>query len=286
MKVLKSAVLGMALSLFALSIVPTAFGVEPFRGNWSIAPSEQAGMVKFGISHRGDDGQSDNESDWPVSALQGIDLATPGKHDVRFTINREAGRIDAEGFMKDGEGAGIFSFTPDPNYVPAMTRLGFGGIDSHMQFAMAIHDVTTEFARTMKAENLSDLDTNKLLAFRIFDVNPQYIRELRAEGLPAKDADTLIAFRVHKVTPARVRELRQTGLELDEDQLIAFQVHEVTPEYVTKVKALGLGDPDADQLIALRVHDVTPEYIARMKSRGLKNLTLDQIVELKVHGID
>jgi len=286
MKSFKQAVLGAAFSLLALNVVPTVLGAEQFRGNWSIAPSKQAGMVKFGVSHRGDDGQSDNESDWPVSALQGIDLTTPGRHDVRFTINREAGRIDAEGFMKDGEGAGIFSFTPDPNYVPAMSRLGFGGIDSHLQFAMAIHDVTQEFARTMKAENLSGLDTDKLIAFRIFDVSPQYIRELRAEGLPAREADTLIAFRVHEVTPENVRELRKTGLALDEDQLIAFKVHEVTPEYVAKVKALDLGDPDADQLIALRVHDVTPEYIARMKSRGLKNLTLDQIVELKVHDID
>ena len=173
-------------------------------------------MVKFGITYRhDDDGQSQHESDWPVSALQGIDLATPGKHDVKFTINREAGRIDGEGFVKGGEGAGIFRFEPNPNYAPAMARLGFDGIDAHMQFAMAIHDVTQEFARTMKAENLSGLDTDKLIAFRIFDVNPQFIRELRAEGLPARNADTLIAFRVHEVTPAVVRELRKTGLELE-----------------------------------------------------------------------
>ena len=178
-----------------------------------------------------------------MSALQGIDLATPGKHDVKFTINREAGRIDAEGFVKDGEGAGIFRFEPDPNYAPAMARLGFDGIDAHKQFAMAMHDVTQEFARTMKAENLPGLDTDKLIAFRIFNVNPQFIRELRAEGLPAKDADTLIAFRVHEVTPAIVRELRKTGLELDEDHLIAFAVHEVTPEYVAKVDRMGLGQP-------------------------------------------
>ena len=286
MKSFKSAVLGMAFSLFALSAATAIQGAEQLRGNWSIAPSKKAGMVKFGITHGHDGGRSQHDSDWPVSALQGIDLATPGKHDVRFTINREAGRFDGEGFVKDGEGAGIFRFEPNPNYAPAMARLGFNGIDDEMQFAMAIHDVTQEFARTMKAENLSGLDTDKLIAFRIFDVNPRFIRELRAEGLPAKDADTLIAFRVHEVTPARVRELRKTGLELDEDHLIAFSVHEVTPEYVAKVNSLGLGAPDADQLIALRVHDVTPEYIDKMKSRGLKNLTLDRLVELKVHGID
>ena len=286
MKSLKSAARGAALSLLALVSTTAPSAADPLRGSWSISPSKQAGMVKFGISYRDDDGQSQHQSDWPVSALQGIDFATPGRHDVKFTINREAGRIDGEGFVKSGEGAGIFQFSADPNYVGSMDKLGFGGIDTHKQFAMAVHDVSTEFARTMQAEKLEGVDTDKLIAFRIFDVNPQFIREIRAEGLPAREADTLVAFRVHEVTPAFVRDMRNQGLELDEDQLIAFRVHEVTPEYVAKIESLGLGKPDADMLIALRVHEVTPEYIARMKSRGLKNLTLDQLVQLKVHDID
>ena len=287
MKSFKSAVLGTALSLLAFNMAAVAWSAE-LRGNWSLAPSKQPGQVKFGITYRhdDDDGQSQHGSDWPVSALQRLDLATPGRHDVRFTINREAGRIEAEGFVKDGEGAGIFRFEPDSNYVPAMARLGFGDIDEEKQFAMALHDVTQEFARTMMAEDLSGLETDKLIGFRIFDVNRQYIRELRAAGVPARDADKLMAFRVHGVTPETVRELRKRGLELSEDQLIAFHVHQVTPEYASRIEAQGLGRPDADQLIALRVHGVTPEYIAKMKSRGLKNLSIERIVELKVHGID
>ena len=226
MKVLKSAVLGAAFSLLALAVVPTVLGAEQVRGNWSIAPSKQAGMVKFGISHRGDDGQSDNESDWPVSALQGIDLATPGKHDVKFSINREAGRIDAEGFVKDGEGAGIFGFTPDPNYAPAMAKLGFGGIDSHMQFAMAIHDVTTEFARTMKAENLSGLDTDTLIACRVHEVTPEYVAKVGAMGLGKPDADQLLALRVYDVTPEYIAEMKSRGLKnLTIDRIVDLKVH-------------------------------------------------------------
>jgi hypothetical protein len=283
MKVFKTAALGAALSLLALDLAAAA---EPFRGSWTLAPSQKAGMVMFGISYRNESSQLQHESDWPVDSLQGIDLATPGRHDVRFTIVREAGLIEAEGFVKGGEGAGVFNFVANPDFVPAMEKTGFGDIDGHRQFAMAIHDVTTDFARTMKAEKLEDLETDKLIAFRIFDVTPAFIREMRAEGLPARDANKLIAFRVHGVTPAIVRELRKSGLELEEDQLIAFRVHKVTPEYVAKVRAAGLGQPDANQLIAMRVHGITPEYITQMKSRGLKNLTLDRLVQLKVHGID
>lgn len=258
MKSLKSAVRGTVLSLLALGFTGEVSAAEPLRGSWTVMPSKEPGMVEFGLSYRDGGSHSMHESDWPVSALQGIDLATPGRHDVRFTVKREAGRIDAEGYISGGEGAGPLRFEPDPNYPAAMERIGFGGIDADKQFAMTVHDVTQEFARTMKAENLSGLDTDKLIAFRIFDVNPRFIRELRAAGLPANSSDTLIAFRVH----------------------------EVTPEFVQQIGSLGMGRPDEDQLIALRVHQVTPEYIAAMKARGLRNLTLDRIVQLKVHDID
>lgn len=285
MKAFKTAVLGTAFSLLALSLAP-AFAAGELRGHWSIMPSKTPGMVQLGITHREDGSQSQHQSDWPVSSLQGIDLATRGKHDVKFAVVREAGRIDAEGFVKDGEGAGVFRFTPDPGFVPAMENLGFEDIDRYKQFAMAIHDVTTDFARTMQAEKISGLDTDRLIAFRIFEVTPAFIQEMRAAGLPADDANKLVAFRVHGVTPAVVRELFGLGLDLEEDQLIAFRVHQVTPEYVAKVKAANLGEPEANELIAMRVHGITPAYIDDMKARGLKNLTLQRLIELKVHGID
>jgi len=75
MKTLKTAVLGTALSLLALNLASAA---EPLRGNWSIAPSKQAGMVKFGITYRDEGSHSQHQSDWPVNSLQGFDLATPG----------------------------------------------------------------------------------------------------------------------------------------------------------------------------------------------------------------
>ena len=169
-----------------------------------------------------------------------------------------------------------------------MAALGFTGIDEEKQFAMAVHDVTLEFARQMKAEKLTDLDTDKLIAFRIFDVNRSSSSARCApKALPAKDSR-----QTHRV-PRAWRDARdgarargRPGSQLDEDQLIAFRMHGVTPEFIAKVEALGFKDPEPDQLVAMRVHGVTPEYIAEMKSRGMKDLTIDKLVNLRVHGID
>jgi hypothetical protein len=275
-----------AMAICAWMLNGAVFAAGEFKGNWTLMPSKEAGKVQFGLFHRHDGGNSHSENDWPVSALQGLDLATRARHDVRFTIARDAGRFDCDGYLTGGEGAGIFRFTHDAQFARAMRDLGFDGIDENKQFAMAVHDVTLEFARQMKAEKLTGFDTDKLIAFRIFDVNPQFIREMRAEGLRAADSDRLIAFRVHGVTPILVRDLKRAQIEVDEDQLIAFRVHGVTPEFIASVEAMGFTDVEPDQLIAMRVHGVTPEFISEMKSRGLKDLSIDKLVALRVHGID
>jgi hypothetical protein len=286
MKTIKHGILALAFCVMTLGFAQSALAAEELKGTWALEPTTDANRVHLALRHRSDRHNSNIEMDQPTSAFAGLDLATPGKHDVKFSMTRDAGRLDCEGYINDGEGAGTYRFTPDAKYVSAMSAVGFSDIDDNKQFAMALHDVSVEFAKQMKAEDLDNLDTDKLLAFRIFDVNPQFIREMRAAGLPAKDADKLIAFRVHGVKAKDVAAMRKSGIEADENQLIAFRVHGVTPEYVAKVEKLGLGRVKPDQLVAMRVHGVTPEYIANLKSRGMKDLTIDKVVNLKIHGID
>jgi hypothetical protein len=282
----RHAFIAMVLLALNLAFAPIVQAAEEFKGTWSILSSKHPGKVRLGLAHRMHGGQSQHESDWPVSTLQGLELSGTGKRDVTFRIERAAGRFDCEGYIKDGEGAGIFRFTPDPKFVQAMGDIGFTGIDLHKQVAMAVHDVTVEFARSMQAEKLSGLDSDKLIALRIFDVTPQFIREMRAEGLPMTDSEKPIAFRVHGVTSALAREVRNSGLDASEDTLIAFRVHNVSPEFIAEIDSLGFKSTKADELIAMRVHGVTPEFITDLRSRGLKNLSIDQLINLRVHGID
>jgi len=99
-----------------------------------------------------------------------VDLTKAGKQEVHFTITRDAGKFDCEGFLNNGEGAGLFHFYPESKYSGEMQALGFGGIDADKQYSMAVMDVSTAFAKEMKNEHLTELDTDKLIAFRIFDV--------------------------------------------------------------------------------------------------------------------
>ena len=291
---------------------------EVRSGDWTIAKSDIPGKVEVSLIEHHHGGQSNHQSDWPITTFQGVDFSKPGRQDVHFTIARDAGKIDCEGFLNNGEGAGLFHFQPDPNYAREMSAIGFPVVDNdndEKQFSMAVMDVTLDFAKQMKNEHLSGLDTDKLVAFRIFGVNAEFIQALRAEGLKTPDADKLVAFRIHGVTPEMIRSLRQAGYSPDEDtliamrihgatpewiaelkqrgydhvdleKLIAFRIHGVSPEFIGKVQGLGYAHPDPDELIAMRIHNVTPEYISDMKARGIHDLSIDQLVSMRIHGID
>jgi hypothetical protein len=283
-------------------------------GDWTISKSEAPGKVEFSLIEHHHGGTSSHQSDWSASAFLGVDFSKPGRQDVHFIITRDAGKIDCEGFLNNGEGAGLFHFQADSNYPREMQALGFS-VDDEKQFTMAVQDVSLEFAKQMKNEHLSNLDTDKLIAFRIFRVDSAFIDALRAEGLKISDADKLVAFRIHGVSPQMVRSLHQAGYSPDEDmliamrihgatpewmaelqqrgydhidleKLIAFRIHGVSPEFIQKLQSMGYAHPDPDELIAMRIHNVTPEYISDMRSRGIHDLSIDQLVSMRIHGID
>src|SRR5579885_3482668 len=283
----RHALIAYILVACTLVIAFLALASENLSGSWTLRHSDEPGKVAFALitHHRG--GTSHHGSDWPASAFRGLDLSKSGKQDVKFAISRDAGRFDCQGYLEDGEGAGVFHFFPNENYAREMNSLGFTGVDSEKQFTMAVMDVSLDFARGMKAEHLDGLDTDKLIAFRIFKVTPEFIESLRNEGLKIADADNLIALRIHGATPQWIEQLSREGYNhVDLRKLIAFRIHGVSPEFIRKLQSLGFQHPEPDQLVAMRIHGVTPEYIEGLRSRGLKDLTIDQLVSLRIHGID
>lgn len=253
--------LGAGLLALALIDLPAA-AADLLNGQWTLNPADSAGQVHLMLVRSGRPGNTfTTGSDWNTADLKGIDLQSAGKHDVRFTIERDAGRLEADGFVShvEGggtEGAGLFRFTPSTGYAAAMAAAGFPGVETEQQLSLALNDVSTAFAKEMKAQGFEDLDLHNLRAFRIHHVDLAYIKALQAQGVDTKSAKSLIAFRIHNVTP----------------------------EFARAVRGLGY-TPSDKQLIALRIHDVTPEYISGLKAHGMEKLTLDKVINLKIHGI-
>src|SRR5436190_3793164 len=220
--------------------VAKALGGEGQSGDWTLRRSDAPGRVEFSLMDSRAGHHFHYSSDWPASDFSGVDFSKSGRQEVHFTIARDAGKFQCEGFLQDGEGAGLFHFLADAKYAREMKSLGFERIDGDKQWAMAIHDVSLKFARDIKAENLPGLDTDKLIAFKIHGVTPEFIDQMRSSGVNLSDSDKFIAYRIHGVSPQFVSDLRSAGLTVtDGDKLIAFRIHGVSPEMVRSVRQAG-----------------------------------------------
>lgn len=275
--------------LLAVSLLLGAARVhaaELLNGQWTLNPAGTSGEVDLMLVRSGNPGTTfTHASTLTADDLKGLDLSTAGRHDVRFTLARDAGTLEAEGFVSGAEGAGLFKFTPNPKYAADMAALGFSGIEEEKQLGLALTDVSLAFAREIRGLKIDGMDVRMLRNFRVHKIDSAFVKAIRAESLSAITARELVNFRVHKVTPEFIKELRTENLgNIGPKDLVAFRIHEVTPAFVKAVRAQGF-TPTEKKLVALKVHDVTPEYIAGLKKRGMERLTLDKVISLKIHSI-
>ena len=93
------------------------------RGRWS-----------FGLIEHRHGGSSHHESSLAAGSFCGARSFEGWSADVKFSITRDAGRFDCEGFVENGEGAGFFHFTADGKYQGELQSLGFGGVNEEKQY--------------------------------------------------------------------------------------------------------------------------------------------------------
>jgi hypothetical protein len=271
-----------------VSVGQIAFcAAKDLSGEWTMTKSGKPDKVTFSLHRSSSQGSNFNtSSEWNLSEFRGLDMTTAGKHDVHFVVARDAGQIEGEGFLRDGEGAGLFRFIPDAKYADRMAALGFPGIsDDNKQLAFALHNVSLQFARDVKQTGVQGLDTDKLLAFGIFGVSPTFINDVKSAGLALPDADHLIAFRIHGVTPELIRTMHQLGYSPDADKLVALRIHGASPEWINQLHQVGYDHVSLDNLIAFRIHGVSPEFINQLKKLGFDHPTPDQLVAMRIHGV-
>jgi len=234
----------------------------------------------------------------PISEIAGLSIAqinatvmTP----VTFELRREAGNVSFEGTFRNGKGAGQFTFAPNANYLASVRALGVDTAtmqkrrkhdwsEEQLLFAMAIHDVSTSFIKSMQAEGYRET-LEKYMEMRIFDITPEYIREMRSLGFKDISTDELVATRIHDITPQFVRDMRAAGWNLSLDDLQAASIHGATPKFAAEMKALGYGNLDFDDLVAFRIHDVTAGFIGELRTLGYDKVTADDLVAMRIHDV-
>jgi len=262
----------------------------PITGQWIIDGIGVPDQVQLTL-HRsiGKSGSSTNSSSFPVKGFLGLShtqMDSPEGVMVRFQMVRDAGTLACEGYFKQGNGAGTFTFSQDSGFVSEMRKLGYTGLNSEMLFSMAAHNVSLEYVRGLRSANAAPSAADELISMRIHGVSIEYVQELGTLGYRNLKADELVTMRIHGVTTDFIRELNQLGYgSVPADELVTMRIHGASTDFIRELKSLGYAHPTIDQLVTMRIHGVSPDFIHRLQARGMKNLSIDQMVNLRIHGI-
>jgi len=243
------------IALIALAgALVAAIALADIRGTWTIEKSSRHDdRVQLNLSRE----HNNFGSTFLLSSFTGLSLADGASN---FELRAEAGTVRFDGTFRDGDGAGHFTFTPNSAFVNTLRSMnvpGIGEVDDEKLLELALHGVSTDFIRSMRAEGY-DVTLDKYVGMRIFNVTPAVIQELRTLGFD----------------------------RLKYDDLIASRIHGVTPEFIRKMAALGYHHIDLDDLVAMRIHGVTPKFIRELKDAGYEGVPVDKLVSMRIHGID
>lgn len=309
-----------------LTLAVCLFAVNAFaevNGSWTATTDDvKDGRIQLNITRRKNWNMGNTFSLSRFQGLSSAQINAAAQTPVQFQLRSEAGTVDFEGVFRGGDGAGHFTFSPNAAYVNTLRSLGLdfekarGRKDRNEEdelFSLALHDVSTDFIRSMRAEGF-DVSLDKYVSMRIFDVTPEYIREMRGLGYKDISADKLVETRIHKVTPDYIRKMRAAGWDLslnklvasrihgatpeyaaemaklgynlDHDDLISFRIHRVTPEFIEELRKMGYDRLSANDLVSARIHRVTPEFIRELEAAGYRNVPMKKLVQMRIHGVD
>jgi beta-lactamase regulating signal transducer with metallopeptidase domain len=249
-------------------------------GAWEIQPSEKAGRVYLELRQR----HSNNGREIPLSSLQGLSASASGP--VTFTLKRDAGTFSFEGTVRNGSGAGAYTFTPSAAFADALQKRGIGRPTAAQQHEMAKSDVSLALLDDLTAQGYEKPTIDDLVRAGQHGVDPDYVHAMGQLGYRLGTVAALITMRDHGVTPDYVQGLMAQGLpKLSADDLVRARDHGVTPDYVQAMRHAGYGSVGVDGFVNARDHGVDPEYVKAMSTFGYTKLPLDSLVNARDHGI-
>lgn len=260
------------------------FAQEGLPGTWEIRPSETQGTVHLRLVEV----NSSSGTNVPIDRLEGLtaaQLAGAGGP-VQFRLRRDAGVFTFEGVLRNGVGAGTFSFTPDQSFPAELAKRGFGRPTAGEQYQMARHDVGYAFLDELNKQGYAKPEISELVRAGQHGVHVTYLSEMGAAGYRLGSLEPLIELRDHGVTPAYVRELADQGYKgLSADDLRRARDHGVTPEYVRGMRDAGYGSLPMEQLVNARDHGVSTQFVRELGDAGHSKLPLEELIRVRDHGV-
>jgi hypothetical protein len=253
---------------------------------------DDAGKIHLTFERRsGRGGRNQMGHSYDFAELQGLSREQVLRGGaVKFSLVREAGRIDCEGSFQNGSGSGTFRFTGDQSFVAAMKTRGFdfeaeASAKDELEdrlFAATTLNVTTALADDLSAAGFGKLHVNDLFKAAIFKVDSNFMREMKASGFPNLTFEDLVKARIFKIDADFVTKATQMGFDKEPfESLVKMRIFKVTPEFIAEVRNEGLKDLSVEDLVKLRIFKIDTEFIRQAKAEGVP-LEVESLVHRRI----
>jgi len=273
--------------------MPQVLAQTTTTGEWKATLTKDNSKLQLNLERRSErGGRSQHGHSYEFTDFQGLSRETVlNGGAVRFSLVREAGRIDLEGTFANGKGSGTFNFTGNPNFVSAMKSRGFdfeersGNRDDNGEerlFAATTLNVTTALADDLNQLGFGKLSVEDLFKAAIFKIDSTFAREMKASGFENLGMEELVKARIFKIDAAFARQVAQMGFEKEPfESLVKMQIFKVTPEFISEVRNEGLTDVQVEDLVKLRIFKIDAQYIREAKADGVP-LEVERLVQRKI----
>jgi len=253
-------------------------------GTWEIRPTSTEGTVHLRLVEV----NSSTGTNVPIARLEGLtgaQLTGPGGP-VQFRVRRDAGTFTFEGVIRNGVGAGTFTFAPDPSFAGEMAKRGFARPTDREQYQMARHDIGYAFIDELNRQGYAKPETSDLVRAGQHGVDASYLRDMGGLGYKLGSLPPLIELRDHGVSAEYVRALADLGYKgLSQEEVRRARDHGISAEYVRAMRDAGYGSLAMDDLVKARDHGVSAEYVRALGDAGYRKLALEELISVRDHGV-
>lgn len=256
------------------------FTLEPDHGNDRIKASFRS------------ENRPDHDNNWSTgfhpSELVGLDLAGfrgASSRPLRFSVIREAGRLDCSGNGGQSYAAGNCSFFRDQALSELLRSRGIGNPTGEQAFGLMAVNARREMIDAVAAARYPTPSINELMALSALGVDGTYIRNMAASGYRPESIDALIQFKALDITPAWIAGFSRIGYaSLPAGELVQLKALDITPEFIAGFDRLGYGRLPVNELVQLKALDITPGFVQRVAAAESSLPPVNKLVELKTFG--
>ncbi|HEX2625222.1 MAG TPA: hypothetical protein VHM21_08215 [Sphingomicrobium sp.] len=263
-------------------------GIDASNIRFTAEAGQQPGEIQLSLRSGRDNGNFSHG--FGTGELAGLDRAVldSGRAGpVRFTLTRDAGRIDCDGQAAARRATGTCRFTADAAFGDYLAKNGMPRPTVDESYGLAVTGATRDLVDGLVQAKYAVDDVDDLMGLAAVGVTRGYIADLAGRGYRPDDTSDLVAFGALKISPAYIDAMSRSGYpRLDADAIVQFKALDISPDYIRALASAGYPNLSSDDIAGMKAVGVTPEFMAKFRQAGFANLKSDELIQLKIFNVD